>query len=469
MKKWLSNTCLSLKKRLTPSPNPNQKAKHQQFKIVGITAVFMILAYLAYHFIWSDQPIKKTHAPSSPQFAGVFDSDIGQNYDHAKVETLMDNYDQATQRLNTLDKKLTKSLRHPTPPSVPVAIDQQLQQLKQEQMHLKQTLAQLAKQPASASAPASTAKHPPSAPPEGATIASEQQTINAGIEDQVITYADHQHTVRNANNYVWAGSFANGYLLTGIVGDAGTESTKNTGTVAIKLTTDGTMPNGTTSHLKDCVVLGSTYGDLSSDSDVIHLETLSCAGKQYSFEKKVYGSVFDLDAMQDLRGLPVLKAKPILGYAAAAGLIAGIGDGLSASSTQTTTTGAGIVSTPTSILKSGLGAGISKPADKITDYLMAIANMYHPIVVAHAGRKVTVLFQAGFWIDKKHRAFQSMSSINQGESRVTKTIVQQTNAAQTLAKQVALASGETLKQPTNQRRTAPGDPVFSDVSKGDVP
>lgn len=264
------------------------------------------------------------------------------------------------------------------------------------------------------------------------------------------------HAKRDAAHYVWAGSFANGYLLTGIIGDAGTNATKNRGTVAIRLTTNGTMPNGQTSHLKGCVVLGSTYGDLSSDSDVIHLETLSCAGKKYAFEKKVYGSVFDLDAMQDLRGIPVLKAKPILGYAAAAGLLAGIGDGISASGTNTSVTGSGVVQTPTSVIKSGLGEGISKPADKITDYLMAIANIYHPIVVAHAGRKVTVLFQAGFWIDKPQ--YQSMQSIGNQPKHPTVSSPQplkpMTTHTDQLTTQVAQASGEVVDRAHQKAQSA---------------
>jgi conjugal transfer pilus assembly protein TraB len=255
---------------------------------------------------------------------------------------------------------------------------------------------------------------------------------------------------------VWAGTFATGYLMTGIVGDAGTNSTKNRGTVAIKITGTGTMPNGQYSHLRNCVVLGSTYGDLSSDSDVIHLETLSCAGKKYSFEKKVYGSVFDLDAMQDLRGIPVLKAKPILGYATVAGLIAGIGDGLSSSGQTSSVTGAGVVTTPTSVMKSGLGQGISKPADKITDYLMNIANMYHPIVVAHAGRKVTILFQAGFFIDKAHNSYDSMKSINTTHNHGTQEqsqIKHEPIQTDTLTQNIQKASGNVTEIAQKQAST----------------
>ncbi|APS84675.1 hypothetical protein AVM71_16330 (plasmid) [Piscirickettsia salmonis] len=220
---------------------------------------------------------------------------------------------------------------------------------------------------------------------------------------------------------------------------------------------------------------------------MIHLETLSCASKKYSFEKKVYGSVFDLDAMQDLRGVPVLKASPILGYAAAAGMLSGLGKGISDSGTTTSVTGSGVVQTPTSVGKSAFGQGAQNAGDKISDYLMKIADIYHPIAVAHAGRKVTVLFQAGFWVDKKHQDFESMKSIGNGKekkpketsSSVISTVQQQSMQGMyqvnpnRLTQQVAAASGQVhniaeqqAQKDFNQNKIKLGQSLFTPVNKG---
>jgi conjugal transfer pilus assembly protein TraB len=407
-----------LKKLQSKSSNPNKNAKKEQLKTIGILTFFIVFGVGFYFYTTIDgaKP-KKTH---NGKFAGVFDNHVGADYDHASVEALNNRLDAYSSKLNKLEIKQNKP--HTITQTTDANMLKQLEALKKEVDHLKEHKSKIITiKPKKA-----TPIHPhesheddnafAKAPSKFEQYQPQSQTplMNTiGIEDVSIQYPESKkQDQRTSKNYVWAGTFATGYLMTGIVGDAGTNSTKNRGTVAIKITGTGTMPNGQYSHLRNCVVLGSTYGDLSSDSDVIHLETLSCAGKKYSFEKKVYGSVFDLDAMQDLRGIPVLKAKPILGYATVAGLIAGIGDGLSSSGQTSSVTGAGVVTTPTSVMKSGLGQGISKPADKITDYLMNIANMYHPIVVAHAGRKVTVLFQAGFFIDKAHNSYDSMKSIN---------------------------------------------------------
>lgn len=407
-----------LKKLQSKSSNPNKNAKKEQLKTIGVLTFFIVFGVGFYFYTASDgvKPKKTHHA----KFAGVFDSHVGADYDHASVEALNDRLDAYSSKLNKIEVNQNKP--HTITQSTDSNMLKQLEALKKEVDHLKEHKSKImAIKPKKVTPIKPHESHEDDnafakAPSKFEQYQPQPQTplMNTiGIEDVSIQYPESKtQDQRTSKNYVWAGTFATGYLMTGIVGDAGTNATKNRGTVAIKITGTGTMPNGQYSHLRNCVVLGSTYGDLSSDSDVIHLETLSCAGKKYSFEKKVYGSVFDLDAMQDLRGIPVLKAKPILGYATVAGLIAGIGDGLSSSGQTSSVTGAGVVTTPTSVMKSGLGQGISKPADKITDYLMNIANMYHPIVVAHAGRKVTVLFQAGFFIDKAHNSYDSMKSIN---------------------------------------------------------
>lgn len=219
-------------------------------------------------------------------------------------------------------------------------------------------------------------------------------------------------------------------MLSGAKGDAGINGSKNMGTALIRLDSDGVMPNNRHSRLSGCLAIVSTYGDLSDDAVVMHLETLSCAKPNLSFEQKVYGSVYDLDAMEDLRGTSILKTKPLLEYSAAAGILAGFGDGLKNLNTaQTINPGAGTITTygqATTLAQSAAGGAVSNPANKISDYIMKIADIYHPLVVARAGRRVSVMFTKGFWIDRAHQTYESGKSIDdqsaKNESGITTTI-----------------------------------------------
>ncbi|MCF6808562.1 hypothetical protein L3V79_09190 [Thiotrichales bacterium 19S9-12] len=477
-----------LKKLFERSGNANKKARIEQLKTLSIVIVFILIG-IGFYF-YSTQK-HKPHKSSKPiHFSGAFDDNVGLAYDHAKIEAITEKLDRTNSKLSELEKqKKAESSNHSEKLNVQTlkqmeAMQKELKNLKRELYLVKHAKTTKQNKVTPKSINSVSEKHEGVAPSK--SVAMPYQAItqtpivsSLGIEDVNISYPEDkkEQMKRTPKNYVWAGTFANGYLITGIIGDAGTNSTKNTGTVAIRLTTNGTMPNGKTSHLKNCVVLGSTYGDLSSDSDVVHLETLSCAGKEYSFEKKVYGSVFDLDAMQDIRGVPVLKAKPILGYAAVAGLISGIGDGLSSSGQTSTVTGSGVVTTPTSALKSGIGEGISQPSDKITDYLMSIANIYHPIVVVRAGRKVTVLFQAGFWIDQAHQDFESMKSVNDSDSKnLSNHLVEKVstgfvnnpfaNAISDTSKNVQREAQSKANAEFNANQQAVNQSIFSPVSQG---
>jgi len=44
---------------------------------------------------------------------------------------------------------------------------------------------------------------------------------------------------------------------------------------------------------------------------------------------------------------------------------------------------------------------------------MKIADIYHPLVVARAGRHVSVLFTKGFWIDKEHQVYESQKALDE--------------------------------------------------------
>ena len=213
--------------------------------------------------------------------------------------------------------------------------------------------------------------------------------------------------VRTPDNYVWAGTIVEGYMESGATGDAGINGSKNQGTALIRLSSNGIMPNDKSSRLDGCKVIASYYGDLSAETIVMRPEVISCATRRINLEQKVFGAVYDLDAMQDVRGTAILKTKPLLTYTAAAGALVGIGTGLQnwGSAQSINSNGSIMTFSPSSMVRTASGAAMATPATKLADYIMKIAEIYHPLVVARAGRRITVLFTKGFWIDKAHQNF----------------------------------------------------------------
>lgn len=425
LKKWL----------VVPSKNPNKLAKKEQVKHM---AVLLLVGGVSYGFYWYSsaerkQPLRQEEA----HFDGTFDNTFNQHSDEALIEQQQIQIDSLKELVTASEKKQQLQARAPEPDkdtkALVATIQAQLTRLEEEN---KKTNEQLQVALLSTRQASLVTVRPPSREEIEAKQKKRHQIerellAKSGLETvQFNNRKKKNNELRTSKNYVWAGTFAEGVLLTGVLGDAGINGSKNMGTALIRLTSGGIMPNNQHSHLAECTALASTYGDLSGSSVVLHLETLSCAGSLINFEQKVYGSVFDIDAMQDLRGTSILKTKPLLGYSAAAGMLAGFGDGLKNLNTaQTINPGAGTITTygqASTLAQSAAGGALSNPANRISDYVMRIADIYHPLVVARAGRKVSVLFTKGFWIDKEHQVYESGKSINEGraenESGVTTTI-----------------------------------------------
>ncbi len=465
LKQWLSQKT---------QPNANKLAKMEQLKHVGVLVVILAGAFAFYRF--SETPNQKVSKADAPTFDGVFDSHFNQGSDEALLEKQQHQIDE----IKALVTNNAKNQQDEPNAETKVMLSKMQEKLSLLEEQNKQTNEQLQVALLENAQQKSKAIQPPTREEMAERLKQKQQAerdlyAHAGLE--TVHFKDtkkdkfERHT---ANNYVWAGTFVEGVLLTGIIGDAGINGSKNMGTAMIRLTSNGIMPNEQRSRLEGCFVLVSSYGDLSGSSVVLHLETISCAGKVINFEQKAYGSVFDLDAMQDLRGTSILKTKPLLSYTAAAGALAGIGDGLkNYGIAQTVNPGAGTVTlygTGQAIAQSAAGGALSNPANRISDYVMRIADIYHPLVVARAGRRVSVLFTKGFWIDKAHQVYESDKAIddNQSQAQRTPDAVSAVSEFNSVEQPIAAPITSPLHTPEQefiQQQTLPHVPTMSPVEE----
>ena len=177
-----------------------------------------------------------------------------------------------------------------------------------------------------------------------------------------------------------------------------------------RIIADGTLPNKHTSHLKDCVVTAAVVGDISSERGQIRLERMSCTFPTGEIvEQAVEGTVFGMDAKNGVRGKPVWREGALLGRAAVAGSLSGMGSAISQSLTSSSISPLGAVETVNNgdIFKYGAAQGTSNAMDKLADYNIRRAEQYHPVIQLSAGQPVDVVFLKGFFLDgKQHETTQ---------------------------------------------------------------
>ncbi len=225
----------------------------------------------------------------------------------------------------------------------------------------------------------------------------------AGIDnDELSLSSTDTKPIKNADTFVSAGTFAEAIMLGAADASAGVQAQSNPSPMLFRIVANGTLPNKQTSHLKDCVVTAAVVGDISSERGQIRLERMSCTFPNGEIvEQPVEGTVFGMDAKNGVRGNPVWREGALLGRAAVAGALSGLGSAVS--QTYTTNSISPLGSTETvnngEIFKYGAAQGVSSAMDKLADYNIRRAEQYHPVIQLTAGQPVDVVFLKGFYLD----------------------------------------------------------------------
>jgi conjugal transfer pilus assembly protein TraB len=224
--------------------------------------------------------------------------------------------------------------------------------------------------------------------------------------------------IRTAENYLPSGTFIEGRLLSGIDAPTGGQAQNNPMPLLIQLTSHAFLPSSMRSEVKGCFVIGTAFGDISSERANGRTESLSCIKEDgTAIDIPIKGYIAGEDGKAGLRGRLVSKQGQILANALTAGLISGIGQALSFSSTTQTTSALGnVVSTPNpgDEAKAGFGTGFGKAMDKLAAYYITLADKVFPIIEVDADRKVTIVLTKGTFIDNQREAPSISDSLRSG-------------------------------------------------------
>lgn len=205
------------------------------------------------------------------------------------------------------------------------------------------------------------------------------------------------------------GSHAEAVVLSGVDASAGVESQGDPRPVLLRLTgpAHSAAADGTalTVDVEGCTVTGAAHGDLSSEKVYVRLRTLTCAGAApgHAVETPVAGFVSGT-GKAGVRGPVVSREGALVEKAFLAGLVSGLGDGVSqAFQPQAVATGPASAATANADLsaigRAGVGAGAGSAGRKVADYLIRRAEQYQPVIQLRAGAGVTVVFIEGAWLD----------------------------------------------------------------------
>lgn len=208
---------------------------------------------------------------------------------------------------------------------------------------------------------------------------------------------------KKSTTYLPSGSFARAVLLGGMDAPTGGQAQNNPMPVLLRIHDNAVLPNRFRAKVKECFILGSGFGDISSERAMLRLESFSCTlkgGKVIDLPAKGY--VVSEDGKAGLRGRLVTKQGQIIANALLTGILSGFGQALQQSGMSYSTSALGSVGTIAGMgnqLRSGFGAGIGRAMDRISRYYIKLAEQLFPVIEIDAGRVVEIVLTKGLEIE----------------------------------------------------------------------
>ncbi len=203
--------------------------------------------------------------------------------------------------------------------------------------------------------------------------------------------------------YIPAGTYVPSRLLSGISVSTGIGVQADPMPVIIRVTANAVAPSGAKIALKECRIIGSCYGDLSSERAFLRLETLSCVQGKRAFETSIEGIVTGDDGLPGIKGKVISMDAQHLQNAFFGGFLSGLSKAATAQNENMPAMfmSAGGEKKHSSFkefgsnLKDNAIGGFGNAADGIANYYIKKAESISPVIQVPSGALLDVVILKG--------------------------------------------------------------------------
>ena len=228
-----------------------------------------------------------------------------------------------------------------------------------------------------------------------------EPTLSTSVISEDLSKKPKKHDPAEPEIYIPSGSILRGVLLAGLDAPTGTNAKKDPFPVNVRIQKDAILPNGYSADVKECFLLMSGYGELSSERALLRGISLSCIKENGAIiEAKLPSYAAGEDGKAGLRGRLVSKTGSLIVKTMIAGFASGLSSAFDVKMTPTINTSSNGTVTYEKVYSSdamrGAGAkGVSKAFDKLSDYYMSMADQMFPIIEIDGGRTIDIVVTQG--------------------------------------------------------------------------
>jgi conjugal transfer pilus assembly protein TraB len=210
---------------------------------------------------------------------------------------------------------------------------------------------------------------------------------------------------KHSEVFIPAGSILTGVLLNGLDAPTGKRAKKEPMPVLFRIKKEAILPNRFHADLRECFLLASGFGDLSSERAYFRGETFSCVRQDGGIiEVPMNAYATGEDGKNGVRGRVISKQGALLGQALMAGFLRGFSDAFGRNQIPVLMTGGvGSLSGTTPFqsafssqsMEGGSLRGAGYAMDRLSHFYMDMAEEIYPVIEVDATRQVNFIVQKG--------------------------------------------------------------------------
>ncbi len=211
--------------------------------------------------------------------------------------------------------------------------------------------------------------------------------------------------------YLPAGSILSGAIITGIDAPTGSGARKDPFPVLLRVKKEAVLPNRFRADVRECFLIASAFGDLSSERAYMRAETISCVrddGAVIETGMDAYAS--GEDGKAGVRGRLISKQGAILARSLMAGFMQGVSEAFSVrqvpsinvTGSGSSSGGSGKVVSPvyeqafsSQAMQGAAIGGTGKALERIADFYLEMAENLYPVIEVDAAREIDFVVKKG--------------------------------------------------------------------------
>jgi conjugal transfer pilus assembly protein TraB len=208
-------------------------------------------------------------------------------------------------------------------------------------------------------------------------------------------------TGRRNEAFIPAGSILSGVILAGFDAPTGRQGRRDPLPALIRINDLAILPNRFRADVRECFLLVSGFGDLSSERAYIRGETLSCVlADGTAVQERLQGYATGEDGKAGIRGRLVQRQGEFVGRAVLVGLMQGVAQAFQGvGRSGVSVIGAGAAGFSLDGIGDSLGGGVAlggaRALDRIAQFYLQQAGDLFPVIEIAAGRQVDVILTGG--------------------------------------------------------------------------